>query len=393
MAADTSAEAQLKLLRTPLSDWHVAQGVKLVDFAGWAMPVQYESIVAEHQATRTRLALFDISHMGRLRLSSADAAADAEESAAAVMSWLDGIVTRNVRSMRPGQIRYSLITNRRGGILDDVLIYYLRDHDDRPYWSMVVNGSNREAIKGWFAEHGADEAGGGPMVCRDDTPQTAMIAVQGPRALSLLDRLCDVPPSGLKYYEGRSGQVCGQTAVISRTGYTGEDGCELIVAADVAASVWDELLRSGQAEGAVPAGLGARDTLRLEAGMPLYGHELSQDIQPFQAGLGFAVQLDGRDFVGRDALLAARDDPASPRRVGLQLQERRVPREGYPVLADGVPIGTVTSGTFSPTFDCPLAMAYVQPAHAAPGTPVSIDIRGRQHLAQVVKLPFYQRPS
>jgi aminomethyltransferase len=372
------------LRKTPLHDWHSAHGGRMVDFAGWSMPVQYGSIVEEHLATRRAAGLFDVSHMGRLRLEGTDSAA-----------FLDRLLTRNVIGLGPGKIRYSLVCNESGGILDDVLVYHLQEHGGGLYHLLVVNASNREKILGWLQSHlKRDE----DVQLVDRTLETAMIAVQGPQALRVVEPLVGADIGGLGYYTGCETSISGHPGIVSRTGYTGEDGCELILPADAAAEVWERILKHGKAAGAIAAGLAARDTLRLEAAMPLYGHELSESTNPVQAGLGFAVNVEGRNFIGREAIVAAKENRQLPIRVGLEMAGRRVPREHYPVLAQkdaapAGPVGEVTSGTFSPTLQKPIAMAYVKPQFAAVGTKLAIDIRGAAEPATVVKLPFYTRPS
>ena len=365
------------LLVTPLCDWHSAHGGRMVDFAGWSMPVQYGSIVAEHQATRQAAGLFDVSHMGRLRLDGEGAAAS-----------LDRLLTRKVIGQGPGKIRYSLVCNESGGILDDVLVYHLQEHGGGLYHLVVVNASNRTKIVDWFRAHltPADD-----VELTDRTEQTAMIAVQGPAALRCVEPLVGADIGGLAYYTGTETTICGQPGIVSRTGYTGEDGCELIVPAAAAVEVWEKVLAHGKDAGAMAAGLGARDTLRLEAAMPLYGHELTEQINPIQAGLAFAVNLDGREFVGRLALVAAKQNKQQSVRVGLELTGKRAAREHYAVMANGQKIGEVTSGTFSPTLQKPIAMAYVPPQHAEVGTELAVDVRGTSEPARVVKLPFYSR--
>ncbi|TWT33541.1 Glycine cleavage system T protein [Posidoniimonas corsicana] len=371
------------LAKTPLYDWHVANGGRMVDFAGWAMPVQYGSIVDEHHATRNAVGLFDISHMGRLLFSGADAEA-----------LLDSISTRRVTDLKPGQIRYSLICNEQGGVLDDVLIYRIELEDGVRSGSgrlsgfgMVVNASNRPKIVEWINGRIGNRA----VELEDISAEYAMIAVQGPKAIELLDPLTDHPLTSLRYYTGAETNVDGCGCYISRTGYTGEDGCEIVVHADLAAGLWESLHAKAEEVDGSAVGLAARNTLRLEAGMPLYGHELTEEINPIQAGLGFAVTLKDRDFVGRDALTAATQDKGQRVRVGLQLEGRRAPREGYPVLQENEVVGEVTSGTFSPTLNKPIAMAYVKPTAAAPGEPVAVDARGT-HLAATVAPPvFYER--
>ncbi len=365
------------LLETPLHDWHAAHGGKLVDFAGWSMPVHYGSIVAEHQATRTAGGLFDVSHMGRLKFAGQGAGV-----------FLEGLLTRRVADMAVGQIRYGLVTNEAGGILDDVLVYRFVERGE-PVHFLVVNASNRAKILNWirFRLSGRDD-----VLLNDLTRDTAMIAVQGPRALQLAQPLVAADLASIKYYHGIQAEIAGMPALVSRTGYTGEDGVELTVPAEAAVGVWEKLLTAGAAQGVKAAGLGARDTLRLEAAMPLYGHELTEEINPLEAGLGFAVNLDGRMFPGRDALARIKQSPLARARVGLELAGKRVPREHYPILdATKSPVGEVTSGTFSPTFDKPIAMGYVRSGASQPGTELFVDIRGQTEPARVVKLPFYRR--
>src|SRR5437667_265592 len=305
------------ILRTPLADWHGAHGGRMVDFAGWSMPVQYGSIVAEHQATRQAAGLFDVSHMGRLRLDGSGAAA-----------FLDSLLTRKVVGMAPGKIRYSLVCNESGGILDDVLVYQLKEQSGGLYHLLVVNASNREKILAWLKSHlkSSDNT-----KLTDRTRETAMIAVQGPHALKCVQPLVAAHIASLGYYNGTETTICGHAGIVSRTGYTGEDGCELIVPAAAAVEVWEGMLAHGKDAGASAAGLGARDTLRLEAAMPLYGHELSEQINPVQAGLSFAVNLEGRDFIGRTALAAATQSVLQSVRIGLELAGRRAAREHYAV--------------------------------------------------------------
>ncbi len=369
-----------QLARTPLFDWHIAHGGRMVDFSGWEMPVQYSSITAEHQATRTAIGLFDISHMGRLHFSGSEAD-----------RFLDATITRRVTDMRPGQVRYGLVCNDKGGILDDVLVYRLVGHgsvdDEAPSFQVVVNASNRVKIVEWFQRRLPDYA----TKLEDVTSSTAMIAVQGPLAVRLVAPFVSCEISTMRYYTGAPTTMNGIACYLSRTGYTGEDGCEIVCPAESAVSLWNQLTTAGASYGIQAVGLGARDTLRLEAAMPLYGHELTEQINPIQAGLGFAVSFSEREFVGRAALERFAKDASLPVRVGLQLDGKRVPRQGSAVLSNGEPIGEVTSGTFSPTFERPIAMAYVQPSAQAPGSRLDVDIRGTIYPAIVVPLPFYER--
>ena len=350
----------------------------MVDFAGWLMPVQYASIVEEHQATRNAIGLFDVSHMGRINFTGAGAC-----------DFLNRIVTRDVKSLTRGQVRYALVTNDEGGILDDVLVYHLAEGGDgESYYQLVVNASNREKILDWLKTQKPDR---NAVTLEDRTLATAMIAIQGPKAISAIGPLSSVDPTSLKYYTAIETTIGGAPGILGRTGYTGEDGWEIVVPSEAAVTIWNSLLENGAAVGAKAAGLGSRDTLRLEAAMPLYGHELNEQINPIEAGLGFAVNLEGRTFPGIDVLKQAKANANLKRRVGLELSGKRVPREHYNVLANDKVVGEVTSGTFSPTFDRPLAMAYVQPQYSEPGTDLFIDIRGKQEPAKVVKLPFYKR--
>lgn len=351
----------------------------MVDFAGWSMPVQYTSIVEEHHAVRRAAGVFDVSHMGRLRFDGQDAG-----------RFLDRVLTRRVVDLAPGKIRYSLVTNEQGGIFDDILASRLESPSGQQYYLLVVNASNREKLVAWFRSQLTEADGDVEMA--DRTAETAMIALQGPQSLQILSRLvkADLEPMG--YYTGVVTESFRRPCTVTRTGYTGEDGFEMIVRAEDAVELWTNLFRAGHEAGLRAAGLGARDTLRLEAGMPLYGHELSESVDPYQAGLGFAVNLQGRSFVGAEALQRRKGDPQLPKRIGLALAGRRVPREHYAVLAEGQGgVGEVTSGTFSPTLDKPIAMAYVRPEAAVVGTELAVDIRGRLEAARVVELPFYRR--
>ncbi len=375
-----SSTAQLS--KTALHDWHAANGARMVDFAGWSMPVQYTSIVEEHRATREAVGLFDISHMGRILFDGPE-----------VAPFLDGLMTRCVVDMKPQQIRYSLMCNDAGGVLDDVLVYRPVLQDDQPAgFGLVVNAGNREKIVAWLRSH----VNGRAVEINDKTHEYSMIALQGPKAIELLDPFTTGELTSMRYYTGQLMDVSGVECFVSRTGYTGEDGCELICDADKIVGIWEQLVSAADRVDGLPVGLAARDTLRLEAGMPLYGHELSESTNPVEAQLDFAMNLRDREFVGKEALVKFQCDSNQRVRVGLQLEGRRVPREECRLLRDdgqeGVEeVGVVTSGTFSPTFGHPIAMAYVKPTVAAVGTTLDVDIRGKQHPSTVVPLPFYQR--
>ena len=380
------------LLRTPLYAWHAAHGARLVPFGGWEMPLQYTSIGEEHTATRTAAGVFDISHMGRLNFTGPGAVA-----------FLDRLLTNSVATLKPGQIRYSLIVNESGGVLDDVLVYRTPavGHTDH---MLVVNASNRPKMLDWIHTHLPTD---GSVELIDRTLDWGMIAVQGPRALEVVEPLIQLTRPGgapdsvarlesLKYYTFSGIGACATWGLVSRTGYTGEDGVELLVPAEKLVELWEKLVAAATPLGLRPCGLGARDTLRLEAAMPLYGHELTEQMDPFMAGLDFAVKLDKSDFIGKRALVdakKARDAGLSRRRVGLELDGKRIAREGFNVFKHDAKVGYITSGTFAPTLAKSIAMAYVQPDVSEPGTELAVDVRGQAVPARVANLPFYRRPK
>ncbi len=366
-----------QVLKSPLHCWHGKSGGKMVDFAGWSMPIQYSSIVQEHNQTRNAIGLFDVSHMGRLWFSGAD-----------VESALDALTTRRIAGVAGGKIRYSLLTNDEGGILDDVLVYHLTGIDSQPFYMMVVNASNRAKIVAWLTEKFGDAA-----ALEDRTAATAMIAVQGPKANAEVVKLTDLDPASLGNYEGATTMIGDVEVIVSRTGYTGEDGCELIVPAENATQIWEQLVELAGAVGGGVCGLAARDTLRLEAAMPLYGHELSEGINAAQASLGFAINTKGRQFPGKKAILAARKNESLRVRVGFVLEGKRAARENVPVVVDGNVVGKVTSGTFGPTVAKSISMGYIDRQYGEPGTQVQFDIRGKIHDGVVVELPFYKREA
>ncbi|BBB00356.1 putative glycine cleavage T protein [Actinacidiphila reveromycinica] len=364
--------------RTALDALHRALGATMTDFAGWDMPLRYASEREEHQAVRTRAGLFDLSHMGEITVTGPQAG-----------EALDHALVGHLSALAVGRARYTMICAPDGGILDDLIVYRLGEQE----FMVVANASNAQTV----LDAVALRAAGYDARVRDDREAYALLAVQGPQAPAIMKAVTDADLDGLKYYAGLPGTVAGVQALIARTGYTGEDGFELFVAPADAERLWQALTAAGEASGLVPCGLSCRDTLRLEAGMPLYGHELTASVTPFDAGLGRVVKFDKPgDFVGRTALGAAAERAADlpPRKlVGLVAQGRRVPRAGYPVTdASGAVIGEVTSGAPSPTLGRPIAMAYVDAAHAAPGTPgVAVDIRGSKEPYDVVALPFYRR--
>ncbi|MFE9600556.1 glycine cleavage system aminomethyltransferase GcvT [Streptomyces hokutonensis] len=372
-----SSTATPEKRRTALDALHRSLGATMTDFAGWDMPLRYGSERDEHLAVRTKAGLFDLSHMGEITVTGPDAA-----------RLLDYALVGNIASVGVGRARYTMICRADGGILDDLIVYRLAETQ----YMVVANASNAQIVLDSLVER----AEGFDAVVRDDRDAYALLAVQGPESPGILKSLTDADLDGLKYYAGLPGTVAGVPALIARTGYTGEDGFELFVAPGDAEKLWEALTEAGAPAGLIPCGLSCRDTLRLEAGMPLYGHELSTSLTPFDAGLGRVVKFekDG-DFVGRSALEAAAERAgAQPPRVlvGLVAEGRRVPRAGYSVVADGQVIGEITSGAPSPTLGKPIAMAYVDAAHSAPGTAgVGVDIRGSHEPYEVVALPFYKR--
>ncbi|MET7600136.1 glycine cleavage system aminomethyltransferase GcvT [Streptomyces sp. NPDC004082] len=362
---------------TALDALHRSLGATMTDFAGWDMPLRYGSERDEHLAVRTKAGLFDLSHMGEITVTGPEAAA-----------FLNFALVGNIASVGVGRARYTMIVRADGGILDDLIVYRLQEQE----YMVVANASNAQVVLDALTERVA----GFDAAVRDDRDAYALIAVQGPESPGILKSLTDADLDGLKYYAGLPGTVAGVPALIARTGYTGEDGFELFVAPADAEKLWQALTEAGAPAGLVPCGLSCRDTLRLEAGMPLYGHELTTSLTPFDAGLGRVVKFEKEgDFVGREALSEAASRAAdNPPRVlvGLVAEGRRVPRAGYPVVAGGEVIGEVTSGAPSPTLGKPIAMAYVDAAHAAPGTAgVGVDIRGSHEPYEVVALPFYKR--
>ena len=361
----------------------------MVDFAGWRMPVQYASIVDEHLAARRAAGLFDVSHMGRLSCLGAGS-----------LAWLESLLTRRVGGIQPGQARYTLVTGDPGGlhghavILDDALVSRDADAaDGTPRMGLVVNASNRERVVAWLESR--LPAAGVELV--DRTFETAMIAVQGPLAIEIVCGLClagDAAAIGrLGNYRAAQATVAGHPAAVSRTGYTGEDGVEIVVAARAAVAVWEAIHAAGAPRGLLACGLGARDTLRLEAGMPLYGHELRENSDPYAIGLGLAVNTDGRTFPGSERYAAMRDGGAGRVRVGLEFDSKRSAREGNTVWRGEREVGCVTSGSFAPTLGRAIAMAMVDRAVSAPGTVVDVLVRESRQPARVTPLPFYRRSS
>ncbi|MER7361411.1 glycine cleavage system aminomethyltransferase GcvT [Nonomuraea wenchangensis] len=355
---------------TPLRDVHESLGATLTDFAGWLMPLRYGSESAEHKAVREAAGLFDLSHMGEIFVTGPQAA-----------EALDYALVGHLSVLATGRARYTMIVDERGRVIDDLIVYRLGDEE----FMVVANASNYPKV----AQELQERAKTYDAAVEDRSDRYALIAVQGPRAQEILATLTDADLAGLKYYAGLPGLVDGREALIARTGYTGEDGFELFVANQDAVPLWNALIAAGEPYGLAPAGLSARDTLRLEAGMPLYGNELGAELTPFDAGLGRVVKFDKPgDFVGRAALEAVKDDQPGRRLVGLVARGRRVPRHGYPVTQDGAVVGEVTSGAPSQTLGKPIAMAYVD---TGVSEGLAVDIRGSQEPVDLVELPFYRR--
>jgi glycine cleavage system T protein (aminomethyltransferase) len=367
-----SEEAPRPLKRTPLYNVHAALGAKIVPFAGFEMPVQYPTgITAEHKAVREKAGLFDVSHMGEFIVRGPQA-----------VEFVNHVTTNDVSALKPGQAQYSTILREDGTIVDDCLVYRA---DDRVL--MVVNGSNIDKDFAHISRFVRDF----DATLDDISDKVALLALQGPDAARILQQHTDTDLSQIKYYEFTTGTVAGVEKVyISRTGYTGEDGFELYFPGEHAERMWNALTASGEV---TPAGLGARDSLRLEMGMALYGNDLDDTTTPLEASLGWLVKMKKGDFVGRDALAKQKDEGIKRKLVGFTTTERSFPRHGYPVFAKGKPSGEVRSGTMSPTLGIPIGTAYVPPDSAAEGSALEIEIRGKRIAATVQKMPFYKDGS
>ncbi len=362
------------LKRTPLYAEHVALGAKIVPFAGYEMPVQYPAgITAEHEAVRTAAGLFDASHMGEFVVRGPQA-----------LDLVQRVSINDASGVAVGQCQYTALCLEDGGILDDFLVY--RAHD---LYMLVVNASRREEDWDWITRH----ASGLHVEFEDRSDETALLALQGPKAQEVLAPLTETNLEEIGYYRFADGRVAGFPAVISRTGYTGEDGFELYVASADAAALWRRLLEDGAGAGLKPAGLGARDSLRLEVGFPLNGNDLDTEHTPLEARLGWLVKFNKGDFVGRDALMRQKEEGVSTRLVGIRLTERGFPRPGYPIVHDDSEVGSVTSGTMSPTLGCGIAMGYVPDDLATVDTPLGVRVRGRVIPGVVERPPFYKQGS
>lgn len=372
--SDEPPMSETRAARTPLYECHLEAGARMVEFAGWEMPMRYSGLIEEHRAVRGAAGLFDVSHMGEISVRGAGAEA-----------FLQHLTPNDVTRLAPGRAHYSGLLTERGTYLDDLLVYRLGEDE----FLLVVNAANAAGDFEWVASQAAGCDG---VEVEDVSSRWALLALQGPRALEILAPLVAGDLSAIRYYGFRRGEVAGVEGLLSRTGYTGEDGFELYLPTDAAAGVWRRLLQQGASAGLVPAGLGARDTLRLEAGMALYGHEIDATTTPLEAGLDWVVKLDKGDFIGRDALVAQRDQGVERKLIGFEIRGRGIARQGHEVVAGGAVVGQVTSGTWSPTFEKALGMAHVPVDLSVPETALTLAVRGRELEAQVVELPFYRRP-
>ena len=358
--------------KTPLNQLHRALGARMVDFGGWDMPVQYSGVIEEHLAVRQAAGLFDVSHMGEIEVTGPGA-----------LAFIQNLTINDAAKLADNQIQYSAFCYPEGGVVDDVTLY--RFNETR--FLFCVNASNTDKDFAWMQQV-LSESAMTDVTLNNRSAEFAQIALQGPKAEEILSSLTDVPLADIVYYHFHEGFVAGMKMIISRTGYTGEDGFELYLPASAAVEVWRQLMATGAPHGLLPIGLGARDTLRLEKGYALYGHELSRDISPLEAGLAWITKLDKHDFVGKAALVKQKADGVQRRRIGLVMQERGVPREGYPIFDGDREVGAVTSGTMSPTLKVGIALALVEPAAAGIDNELQVAIRNRRMGAKVVRPPF-----
>ncbi len=371
MTVENSAATQLK--RTPLYEEHLKLGARMVEFSGWEMPVQYGGIVEEHRAVRTHAGLFDVSHMGEFKVEGSDAQA-----------FLQYLVPNDVSRLSLHQALYTQLCLPNGNTIDDLLIYYLAEN----HYMLVVNAGNIENDLQWVQGQATHFAN---VTISDQSATTALLALQGPAAQSILQPLTNIDLAAIRYYHCAPGPVAGVNCIVSRTGYTGEDGFELYCAPVDVVGLWRTLLADGEAQGVRPAGLGARDTLRLEAGYCLYGHELDEQTNPLEARLGWTVKLKKESFIGRDVLAEVKASGPRKLLIGIELLERGVPRGGYAIYDHDQQIGTLTSGTHAPTLRKSIGMGYVEAAYADVGRQVQVAIRDKRVAAQIVTLPFYKR--
>lgn len=363
------------LKKTPLNEVHKRLGARMVDFGGWEMPVQYKGVIDEHLAVRGAAGLFDVSHMGEIEVKGAGA-----------LAYIQELTVNDASKLINGQVQYSAMCYAHGGVVDDVTLYRF-DHD---HYLFCVNASNTDKDFAWM-EEALEEGGFADVTVRNVSGDFAQLALQGPAAGDILARLTDTDLSKIAYYHFYEGLVADVPTIISRTGYTGEDGFELYFAPSAAEALWIALMEAGAGDGLVPVGLGARDTLRLEMKYALYGHELSSEITPLEAGLGWITKLEKESFIGREPLLRLKEEGVPRRLVGFAMTEPGVPRAEYPVYAGEEEVGVVTSGTMSPSLRVGIGLALVRSDRAAVGTPLQIGIRSRRVGAEVVKTPFVKK--
>lgn len=358
--------------RTPLYEKHMSLGAKMIEFGGWMMPLQYVGILMEHEAVRLRAGLFDVSHMGEIVIRGRGAT-----------EFLQRLITNDISGMRESGVLYSPMCYPSGGTVDDLLVYKF----DPERYLLVVNAANIQKDVQWIEEHKPHD-----VEVEDLSEQYAQLALQGPKSQEILQRIVDIPLDSVKFFKFADGvSIAGVSAILSRTGYTGEDGFEIYVPAGEVLKVWEAIMDAGAEFHVMPAGLGARDTLRLEAALPLYGHELSPDISPLEAGLDRFVRFDKADFIGREALIKQKEGGILRRLVGLEMIDKGIPRQGYKVQAEGRSIGFITSGSFSPTLKKNIALALVDVSYAAQGAHVDVMVRNKALKAKVVKIPFYAK--
>jgi len=360
--------------KTPLYDRHERLGAKIIDFGGWAMPVQYSNVIAEHRTTREAAGLFDICHMGEIDVKGSGA-----------FALLQYVMSRNLEGQEIGQMKLGILPNRQGGIIDDLTVYKFSED----YYRLVTNAVTKDKDLNWIKKI-RDEKNFSDAELTDITDDTGKLDLQGPRSETILQRLMDDPLDKLTYYHFIETTIQDAPAVVSRSGYTGEDGFEIYVPAGRVGEVWDALLEAGRPEGLKPIGLGARDTLRLESGMMLYGNEMSETVSPYEVVYGWVTNLE-KDFVGRDVLAHQKKEGVKKKLVGFEMAERGIARHGYRVFRESREIGDVTSGTFSPTLEKAIGLAFVPVEYREPGTAIDIQIRDNLAKARVVPLPFYQR--
>jgi aminomethyltransferase len=361
------------MLKTPLTEEHVKLGAKMVDFAGWLMPIQYTNLRQEHDCVRTHVGLFDVSHMGEIRVRGAKA-----------LETLEWLTTNDVSKLNNYEAQYSLLPNEQGGLVDDIIVYCVEKYQD---YLVCVNASNKDKDFEWMQKHnkGADIS--------DESSKWGQIAVQGPKALALLDKVFS-PSSitAMKPFTFLRTQFAGVEALVATTGYTGEKGAEIFIEASAAAKLWQTLLEQGKEFGVQAIGLGARDTLRTEMKYSLYGHEIDDTTNPYEAGLGWVVKPAKKDFIGKSKILTGKEQGLQKALIGFKMLEKGIPRQGYFLFStEGKEIGVVTSGTHSPTLDEPIGIGFVATPYVAEGTEISVDIRGRKVKAKVCKTPFVSR--